>query len=96
MAPAAQALTGRARMLRGAIVVAQVGLPIAVVVGLFADGWHGALVIGLSYACAYALAGLVLHLAAGVYGQQSATRLWRERMASGFYKTLPPAEDEDD
>jgi hypothetical protein len=60
------------------------------------DGGHGALVVGLSYACAFIAAEFVLHLAAGVYGQRSATRLWRERMASGFYKTLPPVEDGDD
>jgi hypothetical protein len=76
--------------------IAYPGLLVAVVLGLVTGGRHGALVVGLIYACALIGVEFLLHLAAGVYGQRSADRLWRERMASGFYKTLPPTEEDED
>jgi hypothetical protein len=84
------------RALRAFIVLLQVAVALATLLALVTGGVHRAFVVGLAAVCVYLAAHFLLHLGAGVYGARETDRLWRERMASGFYKTLPPTEEDDD
>ena len=72
------------------------GLPVAVVIGLVTGGAHRALILGAGYACFVALIRLPVNALVGLLSWRGSEDLWRERMASGFYKTLSPVEDDDD
>ncbi|MGD0167922.1 MAG: hypothetical protein ABSC51_11665 [Gaiellaceae bacterium] len=72
------------------------GLPVAVVVGLATGGARRALIFGVSYACLVTLIWQPELWLGALVGWRGSEKLWRERMASGFYKTLPPWKDDED
>jgi Na+-driven multidrug efflux pump len=91
--------TKRARITRlasllGLLIVA--GLPVVVILALVMSGTHQAAVVGIAYACGMFLLSLLLYWLGAIGSWRSSRKLWRERMASGFYKTLPPGKDDDD
>jgi Zn-dependent protease with chaperone function len=73
-----------------------VGLPVAVIVTLLIGSTRQAVVVGIAYACGLLLLGLLLYWWGAISSWRSSRKLWRERMASGFYKTLPPVKDDED
>jgi hypothetical protein len=46
--------------------------------------------------CGFSVLFLPLHWMSAFSGWRSSQKLWRDRMASGFYKSLPPIKDDDD
>jgi ABC-type antimicrobial peptide transport system permease subunit len=76
--------------------VVALGLPVAVIAGLATGGVHRAIVVFVGYMCGFSVLFLPLHWMSAFSGWRSSQKLWRERMASGFYKTLPPVKDDDD
>ena len=76
--------------------VVALGLPVAVIAGLATGGTHRAIVVFVGYVCGFSVLFLPLHWMSAFSGWRSSRKLWRERMASGFYKTLPPVKDDDD
>lgn len=72
------------------------GLLVAVIVALAMGNTHQAVVVAIAYFCGILLLGPLLYLLRAYGSWRSSNRLWRERMASGFYKTLPPVKDDDD
>lgn len=72
------------------------GLPIAVIVTLALGSTHQAVVVGIAYACGMFLLWLPLYWLGAIESWRSSNKLWRKRMSSGFYKTLPPVKDDDD
>ena len=83
-------------IIRSFDVLLSMGLPVAVVVGLATGGARRALIWGVGYACFVLLIWLPMHVLLALLGWRGSNALWRERMASGFYKSLPPVEDDDD
>ena len=73
-----------------------VGFPVAVIVTLAMGSAHQAVVVGIAYACGMFLLWLPLYWLGAIGSWRSSKALWRKRMASGFYKTLPPVKDDDD
>ena len=76
--------------------VVALGLPVAVIAGLVTGGTHRAIVIFVGYMCGFSVLFLPLHWMSAFSGWRSSQKLWRDRMASGFYKSLPPIKDDDD
>ena len=76
--------------------VVALGLPVAVIAGLATGGAHRAIVVFVGYMCGFSVLFLPLHWMSAFSGWRSSQKLWRERMASGFYKTLPPVREDDD
>jgi hypothetical protein len=72
-----------------------VGLLAAVIVSLAMGRTHQAVVVAIAYFCGILLLGPLLYLLRAYGSWRSSNRLWRKRMASGFYKTLPPVKDDD-
>jgi len=77
-------------------VLVALGFPIAVIAGLATGGTHTAIVVFVGYVCGLSILFLPLHWMSAFSGWRSSQKLWRERMASGFYKTLLPVKDDDD
>jgi hypothetical protein len=71
------------------------GLPIVVIVVAATVGTHQAVVTGIAYACGVVLLGLPLYWFGAIVSWRGSKVIWRKRMASGFYKTLPKVEDDD-
>jgi hypothetical protein len=72
------------------------GLPVATILSLVASGAHRAVLVGIAYLCGASLLLLPVHWLAAIGSWRSSDALWRKRIASGFYKTLSPVEDDDD
>jgi|GEM_PF-2181844 LytS/YehU family sensor histidine kinase len=72
------------------------GLPVATILALVTGGVHRAVLVGIAYVCGMSLFWFPVHWLAAIGSWRSSDALWRKRMASGFYKTLPPIKDDDD
>jgi hypothetical protein len=72
------------------------GLPVAVIVTLAIGSTHQAVVVGIAYACGMFLLWLPLYWLGAIGNWRNSNTLWRKRMSSGFYKTLPPVKDDED
>jgi Flp pilus assembly protein TadB len=89
-----QARITRLTSLFGLLILA--GLPVTVILVLVLAGTHQAVVAAIAYACGMLLLWLPLYWLGAIGSWRSANRLWRKRMSTGFYKTLPPVKDDDD
>ena len=72
------------------------GYSVAVIVAAATGGMRQVVIVGIAYICGMALLWLPLNWMSAIGSWRSSNALWRERMASGFYKTLPPMKDDDD
>jgi len=73
-----------------------VGLPVVAIVAAATGDTHRAVVVAIAYFCGILLLGPLLYWLGAIGNWRSSNRLWRKRMDSGFYKSLPPAKDDDD
>jgi hypothetical protein len=72
------------------------GLIPAVIAGFVTGGARRALLVFIGYICGYVVLFLPVYWLTALSSWRSSGRLWRERMTSGFYETLPPIKDDDD
>jgi hypothetical protein len=73
------------------------GFPVALLLAFAIGGQHTTVVVVLAYLSVIYLFSLPLLLWLVTIGSwRGSNALWRERMKSGFYETLPPVEDDDD